>query len=236
MSRACEEMLCARSANTTAMYGRIFHISAWDCETHPSQSDYRRYDRLAEVDISRAAACSRSQHEGKVAALMPSSVRSRRALQPHAYLLRGRHGAQQIFPRQLGDVRIAPASAHQLLEQRRVAIDALEPDRCVGYTVEIGSQANMIDTGDLANMLDMIGDLSKRRRRPWMLRFPFLERRLCALRLADVQPRKGRTVVACSLGGVVGLPAIAGRGDIGRRKIDHHYPAVRGHGTQHVVV
>src|SRR5258708_22814844 len=93
----------------------------------------------------------------------------------------------------------------------------------------------MIDTGDLANMLDMIGDLSKRRRRPWMLRFPFLERRLCALGLADIQPRKGRTVVASSLGRVVRFPAIASRGNIGRRKINHHYPAIRNHGTPHVV-
>src|SRR5258708_38560530 len=105
---------------------------------------------------------------------LPASVRFRPALQFHAALPRRSHGAQQIFPRQLGDVRIAPASAHQLLEQRRVAIDALEPDRCVGYTVEIGPQANMIDAGDLANALDMISDLSKRGRRPWMLRFPFL--------------------------------------------------------------
>src|SRR5260221_4630472 len=131
MSRACEEMLCARSANTTATYGRIFHISAWDCETHPSQSDYRRYDRLAEVDISRAAACSRHQHESKVAALTPSSVRSRRALQPHADLLRGRHGAQQIFPRQLGYVRIAPASSNPLLVRLLVYLTALRPNLSV---------------------------------------------------------------------------------------------------------
>jgi hypothetical protein len=64
-------MLCVRSANTTAMYGRVFHISARDCETHPSRSDYRRYDRLAEVDISRVAACSSVNAKAQLPRLCP---------------------------------------------------------------------------------------------------------------------------------------------------------------------
>ncbi len=72
------------------------------------------------------------------------SVRFGCAPQSHTDLLSRGHGAQQILSCQLGDIGIAPASAHQLLQQRRVTINALEPDRRVRDAVEIGTQAHMI--------------------------------------------------------------------------------------------
>src|ERR1700734_1144432 len=56
----------------------------------------------------------------------PKSVRLRGALQSAGSLCRRGQRARQIFTGQFGNVRIAPASTHQLLEQRGVPSHTLE--------------------------------------------------------------------------------------------------------------
>ena len=57
------------------------------------------------------------------------------------------------------------AAAQQLGEESRVLADVLEPGDDVGDAVEVAADADVIDAGDLADVIDVVGDLRQRRLR-----------------------------------------------------------------------
>ncbi len=93
----------------------------------------------------------------------------------------------------------------------------------------------MIDSSDAPHMLDVIGHLGDSDLGSRMRLDPILEGRLGAIGLTDIDARKGWAVVACPLGGVVRIPAIAGGGDVARVEVDHHDSAVFLKQAQHVI-
>ena len=68
-----------------------------------------------------------------------------------------------------------------------------------------------------------------------MLALPVFERRLGALRLADVHPAVRRAVVARHFRGAIGFPLIARGRDVGRKEIHHHDAVVLCHQAQDIV-
>ena len=79
------------------------------------------------------------------------------------------------------DVRLGVAAFQQLLGQSGVVRNVLEADRPGGDPVEVGADADVVDAGDLDDVVDVIGDVgdrpalavgwpSTRLRRPWQTR------------------------------------------------------------------
>src|SRR3984957_15827435 len=118
------------------------------------------------------------------------------------------HDPQHVGPGELRDVAVAPAAAHELGQQVRILIDALETARRIGNAVEIRAESDMVDAGHLPDVIDMIGDLRERRLGLRMLVLPRRERCLGTFRLADVESAVRRTLEAGDLCRAVRLPAV----------------------------
>ncbi len=110
-----------------------------------------------------------------------------RRLQLLRHLFRPRHRTQQVFAGDLGEIRIAPAAARKFDEQRRILVDTFETGRCDRNAVEVRAEADVIYARDLADVIDVIGDIGDRDGRRRMPGIPFRQRRARAIGLAKVK-------------------------------------------------
>src|SRR5580692_7496575 len=59
------------------------------------------------------------------------------------------HDPQHVRAGHLRDVAVAPAAAHELDQQVRILVDALEATRRIGNAVEIRAEPDVVDAGHL---------------------------------------------------------------------------------------
>src|ERR1700730_13904709 len=129
--------------------------------------------------------------------------------------------AQQVRAGDLGQLRITPAAARQLLEPCRELVYALKSCWGFGNAVEVGADADVIDTRDLADMLDVIRHVAYP---DWGLRMSLLPRLECGRRafgLPDVQATEGWAAEAGLLRGAIRVPAPPCLGDVAGSKVNH---------------
>src|SRR5688572_16831336 len=69
-----------------------------------------------------------------------------------------RQRAQDVFTSEQLQIRIAPAATNELSKQQRITGHVLESDGPVGVAVIVAAEADVLDAGDFANVLDVIGD------------------------------------------------------------------------------
>src|SRR6266550_8739932 len=81
------------------------------------------------------------------------------------YLLSRLQHAQNISVGEFGEVRVAPSSTRQLRENRGKSRNVFETDDVFRDSVEVGSDSDVVDAGDLPHVLDVIGHLGDRRLR-----------------------------------------------------------------------
>jgi hypothetical protein len=66
---------------------------------------------------------------------------------------------QEIFPGELTEIAVGPAASRQLREQVGKLGHILQPLHYFGDAIEVASDADVIDAGDFAHVLDLIGHL-----------------------------------------------------------------------------
>ncbi len=87
-------------------------------------------------------------------------------LQPLRDRLGLRQGAQYVLAGELAQIGVAPATADQLREECRIRGLVLETDRKVVVSaVEVGTDANMVNAGNLPDVINAVGDVIERRQR-----------------------------------------------------------------------
>src|SRR5258708_7007511 len=86
-------------------------------------------------------------------------------LELRRYLLSRLQHAQNISVGEFGEVRVAPSSTRQLGENRGKRRNVFEADDVLRNSVEVGSDSDVVDAGDLPHMVDVIGHLGDRRLR-----------------------------------------------------------------------
>ena len=69
---------------------------------------------------------------------------------------------QDVAARELGEVLVAPAAPDELGEEPRVAGHVLEPLGPGVVAVVVAAEADVIDAGDLAHVVDVVGHLGDR--------------------------------------------------------------------------
>ncbi len=73
------------------------------------------------------------------------------------------HDAQRVAADELRDVGLGPRPLEQGGDEPRVAADVLEPDREGVGAVVVAADADVVDAGDLAHVLEVGDDLLDRR-------------------------------------------------------------------------
>src|SRR5207253_7261986 len=73
--------------------------------------------------------------------------------------------AEDVATGDLPQVLVRVAAIPKLLEERRVARDVLEPVRYRLHAVEVAPDAGRLDPGDVADVVDVIGDICQGRGR-----------------------------------------------------------------------
>src|SRR5215216_3415914 len=114
-----------------------------------------------------AAACSGSRHF--LRSVQCGKGRQRRAparLEVTGDGLGVAQDPEGVGPRQLGELALGPAAIQQLGQQPRVSRDILESVRLERSAVVVAAEADVVHTGNLANVLDVVGDLGDSHWRP----------------------------------------------------------------------
>src|SRR5690606_34134825 len=70
----------------------------------------------------------------------------------------GAQHADRVLPGQLGQVGRGPAAVEQLGEQVGVAGDVVQPVGGEGGAVVVAADAEVVDAGDLAHVVEVVGD------------------------------------------------------------------------------
>src|SRR3954471_3548702 len=93
-------------------------------------------------------------------------------LQALRHALRLREHTQHVAAGELREVRVAPAAARQLSDDRWILRHVLEASDRLLDAIEVAADADVIGPDDLSNMLNGVGNLADRRRRTRMRRAP----------------------------------------------------------------
>src|SRR5699024_8843905 len=96
------------------------------------------------------------------------------------------HHAQHVPTGEVGQLVVAPAATRQFLEQGGVLVDAVQALGSGADAVEIAADADALDTGDLADVFDVVGDLGDGGMRSRVCLLPFVHGLFDAIRLTDV--------------------------------------------------
>src|SRR6187399_1886405 len=83
-------------------------------------------------------------------------------LQPLRYLFRLAEHAEHVLAEDLADVGVAVPALEELGGQQRVRRHVVEILDRLGDAVEVAADADVLDPGDLLDVIDVVGDVSNR--------------------------------------------------------------------------